>query len=141
MDGIVGGEEGTASRGRGGEEEDFFLEWEEVDGIVGGGEGAASRGRGGEEGDFSLDGRNDDDDDEEEEEDAGRVNADAASFAAMEDTWLGLGGIATIVPSSVTVHLCIIRPRWCWCCRWCCRPGDVRGMATAVGAPVMSTSI
>ena len=110
-----------------------------MDGIVGGGGGAASRGRGGEEGDFSLDGRNDDDDDEEEG--AGRVKADAASFAAMEDTWLGLGGIATIVPSSVTVHLCIIRPRWCWCCRWCCRPGDVRGMATAVGAPVMSTSI
>jgi len=136
VDGIVGGEEGTTSRGRGGEEEDFFLEWEEVDGIVGGEEGTASRGRGGEAGDFSLDGRNDDDDDEE---DAGRVNADAdaASFATMEETWLGLGGIATIVPSSVTVHLCIIRPRWCWCCRWCCCPGDVRG----VGAPVMSTSI
>jgi hypothetical protein len=114
----------SAGGGEGDDDDDDIVVggWEDVDGIVGGEEGTE---------DFFSDGRNDE-----------RVNADdadAASFAIMEETWLGLGGIATIVPSSVTVHLCI-RPRWCRCCRWCCRPGDVRGMATVTGAPVMSTS-
>jgi hypothetical protein len=113
----------SAGGGEGDDDDDIVVGgWEEVDGIVGGEEGTE---------DSFSDGRNDE-----------RVNADdadAASFAIMEETWLGLGGIATIVPSSVTVHLCI-RPRWCRCCRWCCRPGDVRGMATVTGAPVMSTS-
>jgi hypothetical protein len=71
----------------------------------------------------------------------GNGNQCLNKLAAMEETWLGNGGIATIMPLLVTVHLCCPH---CRCCCLClcsshCDAEDNDGTKFTT-TPVMSTS-